>query len=155
MLVEREHDLHAVLLGDAPGVHVGGVQPAEVVVHAAVIHQVGADRIDPHELHALEEGFSAGCAGSKGARRKARRSGGAPARLGGFAEGERLLAVARARPAQAFDPQLERVVERRCAVFLRRRVDLTVEPVEAECDQLFKIDVRAGDAAVAVAGARP
>ena len=54
VLVKAEDDLHRVLLGDAPGVDIVRVELAEVVVHAAVIHQVGADRVDPHELHALE-----------------------------------------------------------------------------------------------------
>ena len=154
VLVEREHDLDAVLLGDASGVDVGGVEPAEVVVHAAVVHQVGADRVDPHQLHALEERLRrvvldreerAGQRGEASARRLA---------LRGFAERKRLLAVARARAAQAFDPHLERGVERGRAVLFGRRVDLAVEAVEAERHQLFKVEVRAGDAAVAVAGAR-
>ena len=71
-----------------------------------------------------------------------------------FGERERLLPVARAGLTQALNPDLQRIVERGRAVLRHHFVDLAVETVETELNQLFKIDVRAGHAAVAVCRAR-
>ena len=154
VLVEAEHDAHRVLLGDAPGVHVVRVELAEVVVHAAVVHQVGADRVDPHQLHALQEGARRAVLDRLERVRHVQQALLCLAVLRLLGERQRLNAVARAGLAQALDPHFQRVVERGHAVFLRHLVDLALQSVKAQAHQLFKVHVGAGHAATAVRRAR-
>ena len=55
VLIEIQHGLHGFFFRDAPRVDIRGVERPKVIVHAAVIHNVAADSVDPHQLHALKE----------------------------------------------------------------------------------------------------
>ena len=57
VLIEIQHGLHGFFFRDAPRVDIRGIERPKVIVHAAVIHNVAADSVDPHQLHAFKERF--------------------------------------------------------------------------------------------------